>query len=543
MSKNSVTVLDCTLRDGGYYNNWDFSPPLVSNYLRALDAASIDYVEIGFRFVPKKRFWGAFAYSTDDFLASLDIPETLKIGVMINASDYLSDGGPDKKLLGAFFRPASQSVVRLVRIATHFKTLDKCEGIAAYLKSLGYMVGLNIMQVASCSASELSAGARMVQSWSTVDVLYFADSMGNLSAQEVRNIVSSFAADWSGPIGIHAHDNKGLAIANTIEAISSGAKWIDGTVLGMGRGAGNAALECLLIEMEAAGSKARNLNPLFYCVADEFMPLKKEFGWGPNFLYHLAAIQNVHPTYVQQMMSDDRYSVADMVKVIANLEKDVARTYSLNSLKQQMFSGQGKVAGTWSPRAMLKNRTSAILVISGETVTTHESAIKAFIKKSEALTLSINYNNNFAAGYADAFVACHPTRLIAEAEKYKRANIPVIAPIGSFADAEMRVLNGVNLLDFGLSVSAEHYEVDECGCVLPLSSVILYALSVLSIGNVSTVYICGLDGHDVGDPRNTQTSEALGFFQKKFPKVKLVALTPTAYELEQDSVYSPGPFA
>ena len=84
-------IVDCTLRDGGYYNNWDFSPSLVVDYLQAMTGLQADFVEIGFRSVKNEGFKGGFAFSTDQFLRTLPIPPDLldKIGVMVNGSELL----------------------------------------------------------------------------------------------------------------------------------------------------------------------------------------------------------------------------------------------------------------------------------------------------------------------------------------------------------------------------------------------------------------------------------------------------------------------
>src|SRR5579859_8206591 len=112
---SSITLIDCTFRDGGYYTDWDFSTPLVKSYLHAVAAAGIDVVEIGFRHLPQDRFLGAFAYSTDDFLASLPLPKNVVLGVMVTTKDLLGykDGAA---AVDRLFRPASQSPVGLVRV-------------------------------------------------------------------------------------------------------------------------------------------------------------------------------------------------------------------------------------------------------------------------------------------------------------------------------------------------------------------------------------------------------------------------------------------
>ena len=89
MSKQ-FKLLDCTLRDGGYYNNWNFEKKLVNEYLRAINETNIQYIELGFRTLGKQKIKGNTAYTTDEFINSLSIPKNLKIGVMVNASDFLT---------------------------------------------------------------------------------------------------------------------------------------------------------------------------------------------------------------------------------------------------------------------------------------------------------------------------------------------------------------------------------------------------------------------------------------------------------------------
>ena len=87
---NKIKILDCTLRDGGYYNNWDFSREVVNDYLRVMSLVRIDYVEVGFRSFKAKNFKGPTWYTTESYLNSLSIPKNLIIGVMVNASELIS---------------------------------------------------------------------------------------------------------------------------------------------------------------------------------------------------------------------------------------------------------------------------------------------------------------------------------------------------------------------------------------------------------------------------------------------------------------------
>ena len=190
MLKKPIMTLDCTLRDGGYYNNWSFDKALVNKYLEVVANAKVDVVELGFRYLPQEQFLGPYAYTTDTFIDLLDIPSTLLIGVMVDAKMILSSHLSVTDTLTKLFAPASKSPISLVRIATHFDDLDEVQPIAKSLAALGYKVGINLMQSVGKSEEQLANASKTVDSWDEVDLLYFADSLGSMETDEVKRIVS-----------------------------------------------------------------------------------------------------------------------------------------------------------------------------------------------------------------------------------------------------------------------------------------------------------------------------------------------------------------
>ena len=184
---SKVKILDCTFRDGGYYNNWDFDKEFASNYLNTMSLSSVEYVEIGFRFLPKNKFLGPYAYTTDDFLSKIDLPENLTYGVMINGKEYIENNIP----LCEFFSKKEDSKISLVRIAINFDGALSAKRLASELKDLGYIVGFNLMQSNGKTKEEYSDIAKQITSWDTVDVLYFADSLGNMYPNDVKRITES----------------------------------------------------------------------------------------------------------------------------------------------------------------------------------------------------------------------------------------------------------------------------------------------------------------------------------------------------------------
>ena len=132
-----VQVLDCTLRDGGYYVNWDFDPNTVRKYLASLATAKIDLIEIGFRYLTGNKFQGAFAYSTDEYISTLNLPEDIPVAVMVNASEIINHKDGEEQAIGCLFDKKENSPVDIVRIAVKAINISSCEGIASRLSALG----------------------------------------------------------------------------------------------------------------------------------------------------------------------------------------------------------------------------------------------------------------------------------------------------------------------------------------------------------------------------------------------------------------------
>ena len=215
--KKNIQVLDCTLRDGGYYNNWDFSLELVQDYINAISNSGIKFIELGFRSFPSKNFKGSNWYTTESFINSLKIPKNIKLAVMVNASQLIT-GGNLKKSVKALFVKKNKSKICMVRIASHLHELDKTFEIAKELKNLGYYAAINLMQISEISEKDLYSISKKVQK-NKPYVFYFADSLGSLEPIKIKKILKILRTSWKGEIGIHAHDNLSKAILNTKEAI------------------------------------------------------------------------------------------------------------------------------------------------------------------------------------------------------------------------------------------------------------------------------------------------------------------------------------
>ena len=254
----------------------------------------------------KQGFLGAFAYTTEEFIDTLKLPVGPTYGVMVDAKTILESGMSVEEAISKLFVPAVQSDLGLVRVAAHFSEVELSEPIVAYLKKLGYIVGFNLMQAGGKDDDVIADKASEIAAWKDLDVLYFADSLGNMDGAEVQRVVKALRRNWNGPLGIHTHNNMGKGLDNTLTAIEAGVTWLDATVTGMGRGAGNTQTECLLACLDTGESKYKP-KLIYELVIRHFEVMQKEYGWGSNLLYFLGAQSNVHPTYIQNLLSNTHY--------------------------------------------------------------------------------------------------------------------------------------------------------------------------------------------------------------------------------------------
>lgn len=530
-------LLDCTLRDGGYYNAWDFSPEVIERYLVAMKAAGVDYVELGFRFLKNNGFKGPCAYTTDDFIRTLSIPEGLKIGVMLNGSDLLTDFGFEETLELLFPETAETTPVELVRFACHVHEFPRVLPAVGWLTERGYQVGFNLMQIADRTKEEVIDLARKAKEWPIL-ALYFADSMGSMTPDDAENIISWLREEWDGPIGVHTHDNMGLALQNTMRAYQAGATWLDATVTGMGRGPGNARTEELVIEAAALRNSQPNLVPLMELIASYFQPMKNEHGWGSNPYYYLSGKYGIHPTYIQEMLSDPRYSPEDILAAIDHLRQEGGKKFSNNQLELARSFYNGPAVGTWKPADTLAGR-DVLLLGTGPGASAHAPALEQYIKRHKPVVVALNTQSALASDLIDLRVACHPVRLLADCDAHSALPQPLVTPASMLPDTVREALKDKELLDFGISVEPGEFAFSDTSCTLPNSLVIAYALAMAASGKAARILLAGFDGYPAGDARNDEMDRLLDQFMSTDTTAALLSLTPTAYNVPKASVYSP----
>ena len=453
---------------------------------------------------------------------------------MIDAKSILNSGLSTEAAVGILFQPKAQSRVDLVRIATHFDTVEKCEQIAKILKKLGYQVGLNLMQAHGKSDNELSKTAQLIQNWCQIDVLYFADSLGSMNADDVAKIILALKLSWTGDMGFHAHNNKGLAVSNSLIAIDNGVVWVDSTILGMGRGAGNAQTENLLLELVQKYQFNYQPKALFDLVLSDFTPLQNQYHWGESLLYSLAAIHNIHPTYIQEMLVDSRYSNREVLQAVEFMSLLDVSHFDKDLLLQARGNTTNK--GSWNAKGWCENKEVLILG-SGTTLQTYQQGIIQYIETYQPIVVSLNIKHDFPQDMIDVYVSVNEAKMLSDFESYSQLEKPLAIPNALLKKVLGRSVTIQNLWDYGLNIKQNTFEINETQCTLPYELSIGYALSLANAGGAQHISLVGFDGYDRDDIRQIRMNELLDLYNHQL-LVSVVTLTPATYDLAQSSIYA-----
>lgn len=300
--RQDIRVVDATIRDGGLCNNFRFDDKFIKDLYQANVKAGVDYMEFGYK-ASKEIFneddFGKWKFCNDSDIRKIvgDNKTGLKIAVMadVGRTDFQKDIIPKK-----------DSPIDLVRIATYINTIPAAVEMIEDCAKKGFETTINIMAVSKANTDDIKT-ALDILGQSSVNAFYIVDSYGALYPEQSRrlaNLYCEYADKYGKSVGIHAHNNQQLAFANTIEAMTQGVSYLDATVDGMGRGAGNCALELLLGFLKNPKYK---VAPILKIIEEHTEKLKAEgVKWGYDIPYMLTGQLNTHPRPAISYVKEDR---------------------------------------------------------------------------------------------------------------------------------------------------------------------------------------------------------------------------------------------
>ncbi|MCQ2607598.1 MAG: aldolase catalytic domain-containing protein [Bacteroidales bacterium] len=297
MFRKELKVLDCTVRDGGLMNKWQFSKEFVKGVYNSCVEAGIDYMEIGY-ISSEDQFprdvYGPWKFCMEDEIREIvgDNNTNTKLSVMADIGRIKFDD----------IRPKSESVIDMFRVACYDHQIDKAIELAHHVMDKGYEATINLMAVSKVTDRSLTEVLDDVAK-SRVNTFYLVDSFGSLYSEDIQNLMTKYISALPGKtIGFHGHNNQQLAFANTIECIIAGANMLDATMLGIGRGAGNCPMELLISFLKNPKYK---LRPILKVIQEQVKPLQKQIDWGYFMPYLISGSMNEHPRSAMAWMDGE----------------------------------------------------------------------------------------------------------------------------------------------------------------------------------------------------------------------------------------------
>lgn len=299
MFRQEIKVVDCTIRDGGLMNNSKFPLETVRAVYKAICNSGVDIVELGYRnskklFSPEK--YGLWRFSEDEDLRKVvdGIETNTKLAVMMDA--HKSDVND--------ILPKEESPVDIIRVATYVKDTDKAIHIANDAVKKGYKTTINIMAISHAIEWELDEALRQIDQETDILACYIVDSFGSLYSEDIDFYYDKYKKFIKNKeVGVHCHNHQQLAFANTIEGIIKGANYLDGTLYGIGRAAGNCPLELLISFLK---NPKFDIIPLLEVISSHIMPLREKIEWGYHIPYMISGILNIHPEEAMKLMKLDK---------------------------------------------------------------------------------------------------------------------------------------------------------------------------------------------------------------------------------------------
>lgn len=507
-------MLDCTLRDGGYYTNWDFDQSSVDVYLEAFNHLPVDYLEIGYRSNPMKEYLGEYFYLPEYVLKKIREQSNKKIAVILNEKDVRASDAE------SLLNPC-KPYLDMVRIAVAPDNFKRALKLGEVVRKLGFEVSFNVMYMSEWESNpELMSLIQNVDG--VVDYFYMVDSFGGVFPEDVKKSMDLIRSKTDIKLGFHGHNNLEMALSNTLTAIENGVDIVDATITGMGRGAGNLKMELLLTVLNSQGKIDFEYNWLSK-VTDVFSELQKQYEWGTNLPYMVSGANSIPQKQVMEWVSKRFYSFNSIIRALANQSKGIKDNKQLLALN---FDEQ--------------KYNTALIIGGGPTVIRHAQAINELLKNNPDMAVihassknALNFQNIKNDQYF-CLVGNEGYRLESVFNKSEVKGRCILPPfprkMGTYIPEVLTdkayELNEVNFTD---SYTDSHTAL---------------ALQTAIELKVDEIYVVGYDGYNeskMGDKEReifTENDYLFDLFSKN-SNLTLKFLTPTKYsKIEQQSIHS-----
>lgn len=389
----TIQLLDCTLRDGGYVNDWNFGhDDLVSIYER-LQEAGVDIIELGFLderrpFDPDRSIMPSSACMREIY-GDRRKSDSMLVGMIDYGTCSIGQ-----------IEPAGRSVLDGIRVI--FKKHLRKEALAfcSDLKKLGYIVFAQLVSATSYSDEEMLDLAELANQAEPYAVS-IVDTYGLMHQNNLSRCFELLNRHLAPSIGIgyHGHNNFQMGYANCIQFLTDSRQYdrnvvVDGTLFGMGKSAGNTPVELIAMHLNEKYGKQYRISQLLEAIDTDLSRFKVKTRWGYDMLYFISAYNDCHPKYVNWLIDKRTLSIQSVNEILSRLEGEKKLLYDesyIESLYYDYLSVEINDADSVSALGRLLGDRNLLLVGPGNNIVLQEDRIQEFIREYEPLTISVNF--------------------------------------------------------------------------------------------------------------------------------------------------------
>ena len=534
---SNIKLLDCTLRDGGYINDWEFGHGVATGMYKRLDEAGVDYIEVGFlddrREFDIHRTIMPNTEAINKIYGGIEKKHAIPVAMIDYGTCSLDNIGP-----------AESTFIDGIRVIFKKEKIEQALPFCKAIKEKGYKLFIQAISITAYSDIEM---LEYVQKINEIKPFAFSivDTYGLLDDKSMTRYFRLIDNNLDPEIkmGYHDHNNFQLAFSNTCKflAMDTDRELVgDSSVYGMGKSAGNCASELLALHLNHYYHKHYNISEILECVDTYMMPIYQKCYWGYKYDFYLAAMQGVHPTYVKDLLDKKTLSVSSINEILSNIPEPKKLLYDKNLSAELYLNYQNhkinddEVYKSDFARQLITK--DIVLLGPGSSLIDEAKKIEDFINKDNSLVISTNFfPDNQKVDYVFMSNAKRYGKLadmILDKDKMKSVEFILTSNITPVDYEPKHVLNYESLLA----------KESECR-----DNSLLLLLNFLKKIGVQEVKLAGFDGYKVNEAnyyrkgyemssdnnlkvlRNKQMSEALNNINKD---IKITFITPTLYKLQ-----------
>ena len=474
----SVKVLDCTLRDGGYINNWLFGKSEIRSIISGLQESHVNIIECGFIrheiYNPDRSVFCSMDQVRD---ALLPKEKGVLYSVMIEQHNHADD------LIPMFDGTAAD----IIRVTFRRKEWDETKRTIASLIEKGYKVCVQPVGTAAYDDQSLISLLNDVNNLKPY-AFYLVDTLGVMYRHDMRRMFYLIDQNLSSNIvlGFHSHNNLQMSFSNAQEIIRLAHKRsiiIDSSCYGMGRGVGNLATELILDYINNSIEQRYSLTPVLNIIDKYLMPIYAEHRWGYDLPYFLSGTMKCHPNYAAHLLRKETLGIESIEKILSLLPTDSKNEYDSELIEKMYIQFQAMYVDdieSYSQLINILDEREVVILGSGSSVVDYREKIK---KASEnRFVISVNFIEKEIK--TDALFISNEKRLKTISDE--------LASIDTVLSTSNICINGSIVFNYA-SLLGEGEALDNAGSML---------IRALKKARVRRILLAGFDGYDVNVDNN-----------------------------------------